>query len=90
MYPSLSFVEWFLLATSLPSHPTDVICACLCCFSAAKTVRLVRREALIGRREWSVAKVSWEAVAFKVYVPGVQAAGDVSFEVSNEVMRGSN
>ena len=48
-------------------------------------MRLVRKEALTGRREWSLAKVSWEAVAFKVYVPGVQAAGDVSFEVSNEV-----
>ena len=48
---------------------------------AAKTVRLARKEALIGRREL----LETGAVAFKVYVPGVEEAGHVSFEVSNAV-----
>ena len=48
--------------------------------SAARTVRLARKEALIGRRELETG-----AVAFKVYVPGVERAGDVSFEVSDVV-----
>ena len=47
---------------------------------ASKTVRLSKRAALIGRRE-----LESGAVAFKVYVPGVGCAGDVSFEVSNVV-----
>ena len=45
-------------------------------------MRLAKKAALMGRRELDS---EWGSVAFKVYVPGVEAAEDVSFEVSNAV-----